>query len=93
MLTIETATLEEKKQAKEIANYIIEHFKSHFNLYKIIKEYYYCFIGDDEEKFDIILDSLNYKLIPLIRKDRIKNIDEYFEKEVNNITNESIDNR
>ena len=37
MLTIETATLEEKKQAKEIGEYFVEKLKQSFTLYKVIK--------------------------------------------------------
>ena len=41
MITLETATAEEKNQAKEIGEYFVEKLKQSFTLYKVIKEYYY----------------------------------------------------
>ena len=93
MVTLETATAEEKNQAKEIGEYFVEKLKQSFTLYKIIKEYYYCFIDNKREEFDIILDSLNYKMFPLARKEKIKDFDEYFNREVNKILNESTNSR
>lgn len=93
MITLSTATLEERNQAKEIANYIIDHLKPHFTLCKIIDDYYYCFNGDKDENFDIILDSLNYRLLPVLRENEIKDINTYFEDKVRNIINESVNNR
>ena len=93
MITLKTATDEQKKQAKEIGEYFVKKLKQSFTLYKVIKEYYYCFVDNKREEFDIILDSLNYKMFPLARKEKIENFDEYFNKEVDKILNESANNR
>lgn len=93
MITLSTATSEEKKQAKEIANYISDHLKPHFILCKIIDDYYYCFSGDKDEDFDIVLDSLNYRIIPIMRENEIEDINAYFEDKVRKIIDESANNR
>lgn len=88
-----TATDEQKAQAKELADYVIDHFKSNFTLFKVVGGYYYCFVGKEGEGFHIILDSLNYKVVPLLYKGPIPDMDKYFEKEVSKLLDEPTDNR
>lgn len=93
LISIETATDEEKKQAKEMGEYIVNKLRQSFTLYKVVKEYYYCFVDNKREEFDMILDSLNYRMFPLMRKGNIENLDLYFEEEVTKIINGSTTNR
>ena len=88
-----TATDAQKVQATELADYVIDHFKPNFTLFKVVGGYYYCFAGKEEEGFHIILDSLNYKVVPLLYKGPIQDMDAYFEKEVSNLLDEPADNR
>lgn len=89
----QTATDEQRIQAKELADYVIDHFKPNFTLFKVLDGYYYCFAGKEEEGFHIILDSLNYKIVPLLYKEPIQDMDKYFEKEVSKLLDEPTDNR
>ena len=89
----QTATDEQRAQAKELADYVIDHLNPNFILFKVVDGYYYCFVGKEEEGFHIILDSLNYKIIPLLYKEPIQDMGKYFEKEVNKLLDEPADNR